>query len=59
MTDSCLAALQNTRRQALHAGLLGFDHPTTGEAVSWQIPLPDDMQRLLELLRMDVASHTD
>jgi 23S rRNA pseudouridine1911/1915/1917 synthase len=59
MTDSCLAALQNTRRQALHAGLLGFDHPTTGEAVSWQIPLPDDMQRLLELLRVDAASHTD
>lgn len=59
MTDSCLAALQNTRRQALHAGLLGFDHPTTGEAVSWQIPLPDDMQRLLELLRIDAASHTD
>lgn len=59
MTESCLNTLQNTRRQALHAGLLGFDHPTTGEPVSWQIPLPDDMQRLLELLRVDAASHTD
>lgn len=59
MTESCLNTLQNTRRQALHAGLLGFDHPTTGEPVSWQIPLPDDMQQLLELLRVDAASHTD
>lgn len=59
MTESCLAALQNIRRQALHAGLLGFDHPATGEAVSWEIPLPDDMQRLLDLLRMDATSHTD
>ncbi|MCB2426102.1 23S rRNA pseudouridine(1911/1915/1917) synthase RluD [Methylophaga pinxianii] len=59
MTESCLNTLQNTRRQALHAGLLGFDHPTTGEPVSWQIPLPEDMQRLLELLRVDAASHTD
>lgn len=59
MTESCLNTLQNTRRQALHAGLLGFDHPTTGEPVSWQIPLPDDMQQLLKLLRVDAASHTD
>jgi len=59
MTESCLNALQNTRRQALHAGLLGFDHPTTGEPVSWQIPLPPDMQRLLELLRVDADRHTD
>lgn len=59
MTESCLAALLNIRRQALHAGLLGFDHPATGEPVSWQIPLPADMQRLLEVLREDTNSHTD
>ena len=58
MTETCLNALQSIRRQALHAGLLGFDHPVTGEAVSWQIPLPDDMQNLLMLLRTDAASHT-
>jgi 23S rRNA pseudouridine1911/1915/1917 synthase len=59
MTESCLAALLNIRRQALHAGLLGFDHPASGEPVSWQIPLPADMQRLLEVLREDTNSHTD
>lgn len=59
MTESCLAALLNIRRQALHAGLLGFDHPATGEPISWQIPLPADMQRLLEVLREDTNSHTD
>ncbi len=53
MTETCLQALQSTRRQALHAGLLGFDHPATGEAVSWQIPMPDDMQHLLEQLQTD------
>ncbi|MDO8826090.1 23S rRNA pseudouridine(1911/1915/1917) synthase RluD [Methylophaga sp.] len=57
MTESCLAALLNIRRQALHAGLLGFDHPATGEPVSWQIPLPLDMQRLLDVLREDASSH--
>lgn len=57
MTESCLAALLNIRRQALHAGLLGFDHPATGEPVSWQIPLPMDMQRLLDVLREDASSH--
>lgn len=37
--------------QALHAGVLGFDHPRTGERMEFESPLPDDMQALLELLR--------
>lgn len=37
--------------QALHAGVLGFDHPRTGESMEFESPLPDDMQALLELLR--------
>lgn len=37
-------------RQALHAALLGFRHPVTGEDLSFASPLPSDMARLLETL---------
>lgn len=33
--------------QALHAAVLGFDHPRTGERMRFEAPLPEDMQRLL------------
>ncbi len=46
-------ALQNFRRQALHAGLLGFIHPASGEEVSWQIDMPEDMQNILKALVKD------
>lgn len=38
-------------RQALHAEALSLQHPATGETHEWQIPLPEDMRRLLEQLR--------
>ncbi|MGN7870505.1 RluA family pseudouridine synthase [Paracoccus sp. 22332] len=38
-------------RQALHAAHLGFDHPVTGEALSFDSRLPLDMQALLDMLR--------
>lgn len=38
-------------RQALHAKTLGFDHPLTGERLSFESPLPDDMRRLIEKWR--------
>jgi 23S rRNA pseudouridine1911/1915/1917 synthase len=37
-------------RQALHAYLLGFDHPVTGEPLRFTSPLPPDMQALVESL---------
>nr|WP_246066816.1 RluA family pseudouridine synthase [Paenibacillus koleovorans] len=37
--------------QALHAGVLGFGHPRTGEQLEFEAPLPDDMVKLLEVLR--------
>ena len=37
-------------RQALHAGLLGFVHPITGEKLKFRAPLPDDMQALVDAL---------
>jgi 23S rRNA pseudouridine1911/1915/1917 synthase len=38
-------------RQALHAARLSFTHPITGEELSFQSPLPDDMQAVLDALR--------
>jgi len=38
-------------RQMLHARLLGFVHPVTGEAVEFSSPIPADMVRLIEFLR--------
>ncbi|HEY8343542.1 MAG TPA: RluA family pseudouridine synthase [Calditerricola sp.] len=37
--------------QALHAGVLGFVHPRTGEYLEFRAPLPEDMERLLFQLR--------
>jgi 23S rRNA pseudouridine1911/1915/1917 synthase len=37
-------------RQALHAAVLGFKHPTTGELLRFESPLPPDMARLEALL---------
>ena len=46
-------------RQALHAFRLRFAHPLTGEALSFEAPLPDDMVNLLSdlgLRRPDPAA---
>ena len=48
-------------RQALHAALLAFSHPITGEALSFVAPVPADMDGLIQWLRQgDVtALHVD
>ena len=43
-------AAAGLQRQALHAMVLGFRHPTTGETLRFESPLPADMARLEELL---------
>jgi 23S rRNA pseudouridine1911/1915/1917 synthase len=46
------AELANTfPRQALHAATLGFEHPVTGENLSFTSPLPDDFAALIAALR--------
>jgi len=44
------AALAGFKRQALHAWLLGFKHPISGEALRWESPLPPDLQGLISSL---------
>ena len=38
-------------RPALHAAVLGFQHPRTGEPLRFEAPLPPDLEALLERLR--------
>nr|WP_256256376.1 RluA family pseudouridine synthase [Paenibacillus sp. BC26] len=37
--------------QALHAAVLGFDHPRTGEYLEFSAPIPSDMEHELMILR--------
>jgi 23S rRNA pseudouridine1911/1915/1917 synthase len=37
--------------QALHAGLLGFNHPRTDKYIEFEAPLPEDFSLLIEQLK--------
>ncbi|ALQ69471.1 RluA family pseudouridine synthase [Bacillus cereus] len=37
--------------QALHAGILGFDHPRTGEYIQFEAPIPEVFEDALNVLR--------
>jgi len=50
-TEELRQALAAFSRQALHARKLILEHPETGEQMSWEVPLPDDMVQLIEALR--------
>ena len=41
----------NLEGQLLHAGEIGFVHPSTGENMSFSAPLPEDFLHVLEILR--------
>ncbi len=49
-TDVVRRCLRNFRRQALHAVALGLTHPLSGERMSWEVPVPRDMQELVDVL---------
>ncbi|EIM27585.1 RluA family pseudouridine synthase [Microvirga lotononidis] len=46
-------ALTALGRQALHAAILGFEHPRSGEFLRFESPLPPDLDRLLAALRVE------
>src|SRR5690554_5454540 len=50
-TEELRLALAAFQRQALHARKLTLQHPETGETLSWEVPLPEDMVQLIEALR--------
>ncbi|EGR0232961.1 23S rRNA pseudouridine(1911/1915/1917) synthase RluD [Vibrio vulnificus] len=51
------AMIRNFDRQALHAVMLRFEHPITGEEMEFHAPVPDDMVELTETLRRDAQEH--
>jgi 23S rRNA pseudouridine1911/1915/1917 synthase len=51
-TQAALLGRLGFRRQALHAARLGFTHPVTSHALSFESRLPDDMQELLSQLHV-------
>ena len=46
-------ALAQLKRQALHARRLGFEHPATGERLTFSAPMPKDMQQVVDALQMN------
>ena len=50
-TEELRDVLAAFHRQALHARQLTLEHPETGEILSWEVPLPEDMVHLIETLR--------
>lgn len=49
--------VQQFPRQALHATKLGLLHPVSGEAMQWEVGIPDDMQQLLTQLNAVSTEH--
>ncbi|BES69992.1 23S rRNA pseudouridine(1911/1915/1917) synthase RluD [Marinobacter nanhaiticus D15-8W] len=50
-TPELKEALRKFQRQALHARQLTLVHPETDEEMTWEVPLPQDIQELLAALR--------
>jgi len=50
-----IAALREFPRQALHASRLSLDHPANDKRMQWRVPLPQDMQDLLDAMRDDAS----
>lgn len=58
-SDEFMATLRGFKRQALHAAMLRFHHPITEEELTFEAPLPDDIQLLLGQLRQDKKENQD
>lgn len=55
--EELITVLKDFKRQALHASKLGLTHPDNNEQMSWHASLPDDMARLIEVLKDDARKH--
>ena len=55
-SEELLSQLAVFDRQALHAWKLTLDHPISGESMSWEAPLPADINELLQCLARDSAA---
>jgi 23S rRNA pseudouridine1911/1915/1917 synthase len=51
LPESLARHIEKRRRQALHAGLLGFAHPITGEEMTFRSDLPSDLANVIKTLK--------
>lgn len=51
LSEEAVDAAKAFGRQALHAAVLGFKHPVSGEQMRFEADLPEDMAQLLQKLR--------
>lgn len=51
MADDLQEEVMQFNRQTLHAAHIRFIHPVSGEELSFDAPIPDDMQALLKVLK--------
>jgi 23S rRNA pseudouridine1911/1915/1917 synthase len=51
LPEETRAVVNGLHRQALHAFLLQFEHPVTGEVMRFEAPVPADMQAVIDALR--------
>ncbi len=51
ITVQAREAIRAFRRQALHAAILGFEHPITGDDLSFETDPPEDFQALRSVLQ--------
>jgi len=56
-SNELIVAMQDFKRQALHAIKLQLVHPITGEEMRWQAPVPEDMVKMAALLRQDTIDN--
>lgn len=55
-SEALREVLRSIRRPALHAARLALVHPGTGKESEWRVPLPDDLQAVVEALERDALS---
>lgn len=56
-SEALISLLRQFKRQALHATSLEFDHPLSGEPLSFTQPLPEDMAELTQMLAKDAREN--
>lgn len=55
LSPAAAEAVRAFPRQALHAAILGFEHPVSGGQMRFEAPFPDDMATLADALRQPVG----
>ncbi len=59
LSEKAQAALKSLKGQALHASVLGFEHPASGKALRFEAPLPAPLSHLQQELRVQSGIRKD